>query len=1048
MVQCRLILLVAVIVFTCGAALGAERRQPAVRRTNEGVLSYSADERGNRVPDFSHCGYDNANSDIPDVPVRIVVAPAEGDDGPRIQAAIDRVAGLPQDANGFRGTIRLAPGEFRVAGQIRINAAGVVLQGSGADAAGTVVVATGADRRALLRLEGAGRRDLGAEVTIADAYVPVGATSVSLRSVEGLAEGDTIVITRTSSEEWIEALDCRELFIGWKPGSRDVQWERTITGIDGDRIAFDAPITSTIDGTIASGFVRKLERTERLERVGVEDLRLVSDYDESLPKDEDHAWFGVRIDNAKNAWVRRIGFQHFAGGAVLLGAGTHSITVEDCISQHPVSEIGGYRRHTFFALGQLALFQRCYSEQGRHDFSVGHCAAGPNAFVQCRAIEALGDSGPIESWATGVLYDNVRIDGSDLRLHNRWNSPPKVGWSAANCVLWQCRAAHVDCFRPPGENNWAIGCWATHQGDGTIESINDFVRPQSLYQAQLRERVGREAAQRCDPLLGKSIASTSPTYDQAAEFVRQSRAPAVRLRDLIRDNMRTAAERIRGSATGTADIVAAADQSGRQMDADASDDSATTRRVSVRNGWIVDGAGLKVGHRLTPSWWRGSLLPGEAVKMGPNVSRFAPGRFGDGRTNHLVEVADRLAVGGFASYEHHYGLWYDRRRDDHLMVRRSNGDVLPPFYAQPFRRSGRGVAWDGLSRYDLQSYSPWYWNRLHDFAKLCDQRGLLFLHHNYFQHNILEAGAHWVDSPWRPANNINDTGLPEPPPFIGDKRIFVAEQFYNVSNSKLRQLHRRYIRQCLDAFADCTNTLQLTSREYTGPLHFVKFWLDTIAEWEADSGKDALVALSCTKDVQDAILADADYGDRIDAIDIRYWTYQGDFSLYAPPGGKSLAPRQHLRQIRAKASSFGSIVKAVREYRELHPDKAVLYNADQACRSGRDGWAVLMGGGSLADVRVPAELAKAIVEMQPYGEPGQTDRVWQLRSADGNILAYSASTDVPLQLDSPAANATYRVRWIDPASGAVLPEEQTVAGGTLRLEPKSKVAWLVVSHDE
>jgi hypothetical protein len=63
----------------------------------------------------------------------------------------------------------------------------------------------------------------------------------------------------------------------------------------------------------------------------------------------------------------------------------------------------------------------------------------------------------------------------------------------------------------------------------------------------------------------------------------------------------------------------------------------------------------------------------------------------------------------------------------------------------------------------------------------------------YFQHNILEAGAHWVDCPWRPANNLNATDFPEPPPFRDSdgrepptyeagKRIFMAEQFYDVTH--------------------------------------------------------------------------------------------------------------------------------------------------------------------------------------------------------------------------------------------------------------------------
>ena len=143
------------------------------------------------------------------------------------------------------------------------------------------------------------------------------------------------------------------------------------------------------------------------------------------------------------------------------------------------------------------------------------------------------------------------------------------------------------------------------------------------------------------------------------------------------------------------------------------------------------------------------------------------------------------------------------------------------------------------------------------FAEKGAEKGLLLFHENYFQHNILEAGAHWVDCPWRSANNINQTDMPEPVPFAGDKRIFVADMFYDINHPVRRELHRRYIRQCLDNFADNPNVIQLTSAEFTGPLHFVQFWLDVIAEWEVETGKKAKVALSTTKDVQDAILAAA-----------------------------------------------------------------------------------------------------------------------------------------------------------------------------------------------
>lgn len=60
----------------------------------------------------------------------------------------------------------------------------------------------------------------------------------------------------------------------------------------------------------------------------------------------------------------------------------------------------------------------------------------------------------------------------------------------------------------------------------------------------------------------------------------------------------------------------------------------------------------------------------------------------------------------------------------------------------------------------------------------------------------------------------------------------MAEQFYDINNPILRPLHKQYIRQCLDNLKDKGNVVQLLSEEYTGPLHFTRFWLETIAEWE------------------------------------------------------------------------------------------------------------------------------------------------------------------------------------------------------------------------
>jgi hypothetical protein len=1034
---------------------------PVIDVGRDGKLTYAADERGNRIPDFSNCGYAGGDHEIPDVPGRIRISPSEGDDGPRIQAAIDEVSQRPLDNDGFRGAVLLLPGQFEVAGQLHIAASGVVLRGSGAGPDGTTLIATGTNRRALIRVAGGSDPTTNRETThaVIDEYVPVGATTLRLESTDGLSVGDTVLVSRPSTAQWITALGMDTFGVTWEPGSRDIRWDRVITRIGDSAVILDAPITTVIDKQFGGATVSRYEWPSRIAHVGIENMRLQSEYAADRPLDEDHAWFGVVMENTQDAWVRRVEFRGFAGGAVTLWDSTKRVTVEDCVSVEPVSEIGGHRRQTYFTCGQLTLFLRCWSEHGRRDFAVGHCAAGPNAFVNCVAARALGDSGPIESWASGVLYDNVQIDGGGLNLTNRWSSPPGAGWSAANCALWNCRAATMDVFRPPTASNWAIGVWARFTGDGTFQSRSDSVRPLSLYQAQLEGRVGKRLAAKVGIGLADPIGSTNPTIAEAAKFAEQSRLPPRQLVDIIRERFRAlprqldavrsqlsteygvpSADGISVSTLRTPDVEGpSSPTSGTGHDPN---DGRRPHPLSLQNGWLIANGKLITGGSLGQNFWQGTTRPDEARTHGPAITRFVPGRTGTGFTDDLASVADRMLASHAAVFDHHYGLWYDRRRDDHTMGRQVDGDVAAPFYEQPFARSGRGQAWDGLSKYDLTKFNPWYWHRLRDFARICDDRGLVLVHQNFFQHNILEAGAHWADCPWRSANNVNDTGFPEPPPYVGDKRIFLAEQFYDVTNEHRRELYRGYIRQCLDNFSDCTNVIQMTSAEYSGPLEFVKFWLDTVIEWERERGKNVIVGLSAPKNVQDAILSDTQRAPHVDVIDIRYWAYIAGGELYAPDAGQNLAPRQHLRQTRQKSGGYSAIVKAVREYRMRYPHKAVTYYADQYCPSGRDGWAVLMGGGSFPDVKLPAKLAEVIPTMRPDDNLVSGASQWCLSNSDSDCLIYLENTRGQIRIALPVQVAAYRANWIDRASGEITAIEDIGKDGPTILRSRTQVLWI------
>lgn len=985
--------------------------RPAIGPGEDGRLIYRADSRGDRVIDFSHAGYAGGGLVLPLPDASIVVAAPRGDATATLQAAVDRVSAQPVGAGGLRGVVQLERGRFEIGGQIRIRAGGVVLRGYGAGDDGTVLIATGVSRRSLIEVMGSGAAvDVAAEVRkIADAYVAVGATHVTLETVEGLSVGDRVVVRRPSTAEWIDRLGMNA-FEGWRPqnrlhwqsGSRDLSWARTITAIEGRTVSLDAPLTTSLDAKYGQATLAPQHFDGRIEQVGIEHLRLVSPHDPARPKDEDHAWFGVSMDRVRDGWVRDISARGFVSYVINLGPDASRITVQDVEAAEPVSEIGGFRRRVFYSAGQQVLFNRCASTEGSHDFVLGHGAAGPNVFLDCKAINAHDDSGPIESWASGALFDNVIVRGGPLRLANRGRDGQGVGWAAANSVLWNCQATDVEAAMPPDAWNLAVGCKGVVKGDGIVERpgvqpFRDFERaeaatPRSLYVAQLAERLGEGA-----------LAALSPATYPAA--------PA--------GTPRLAAEDVRDWKAAHATPAS------------------TAGPLHVENGrFVIDGQDAwkkKVGF----SWFQAQMPPALAATFGPAITRFAPGRTGVGATDDLEAMAAALRPGDV--FYHHYGLWYDRRRVDHNYFGSPDertGEVWGPFMELPWARSGTGRAWDGLSKYDLTRFNPWFFDRVDEFAGQADRQGRVLFYAFYFQHWLLESRAHYVDFPWRPVNTIQATGLPDEVP--------AAEVFYDVSDPVRRDLHRRYIRHSLDVLKDRKNVVYGIDREYSGPLSFVEFWLDMIAEWERENDHDVMIALEIPKAQLDALLNDPVRRPMITALGVHHWLYRTDGNLFTIEGGVNRAPREQqdafipppngneaLGVQRAPLWETTPAMKyrAWREYADKAPDVVFLFPQDLFPDLTR-----------AVEAAVPAGDRKGSV--MTTEARSATASSWAMAAPSGARLVYSIQGE-PVTLTMPSSSG-WRVTWI----GDETVHSEVAGGAEAVLNPPSAMvgkpwaAWL------
>ncbi len=1005
-----------------------KEQPPRPIEVQKGVLSYNADERGNRIPDFSYAGYMAGEQDIPTAIVRVRVPQTSDDATKQIQQALDYVASLPIDKNGLRGTVLLDEGTYNVDGALRINASGVVLRGSGVEK--TTVLGRGVDRQTLITVAGKNDKVLSPEIKITDSYVPVNAMQFRVEK-HSFKVGDDVQVRRVGTAEWIKELGTDHFgggitALGWKPGNLDIVWDRKVTAVNGDQITVDVPITTAIDASLGSGFVCANKWQGRISNVGVENLTLQSSYNEKNKKDEAHRWMAIVIENAQDAWVRQVTFKNFAGSAVVAWETAKRVTVEDCKSLEPISEIANERRNTFYTTATQTLFLRCYAERGMHDFAVGYCAAGPIAFVQCESHQPYGYSGTIDTWASGVLLDVVNVDGNALGFPNRDQDMQGAGWTAANSMLWQCTAAKVYNMAPPTAQNWAIGTWAQFIGEGYWSESNNQVQPRSLYSAQLSQRLGKDMSYRAQLIDMGGEASSSPTVEKAMELTAEAHNPIQTLPDWVDKAAQRNPISIDASTAKVLPAVVAAKE------------EKSVAPLEVKNGWLVRNGELMVGSRIDVSWWSGSIKPNfiKTARRAYHITRYVPGRTGTGYTDDLDAMTDTMLAKNMVGVDYNYALWYDRRRDDHERIRRMDGEVWAPFYELPFARTGGDeLGWDGLSKYDLTTYNSWYWLRLKQFADLADKKNLMLTYQHYFQHNIIEAGAHWADFPWRPANNVNNTPFVEPTHYAGDKRIFYADQFYDVSNPEYRALHEAYIRKSLNSFSD-NGVLHLTSAEYTGPLHFVQFWLDVIADWEKETGKKVLIGLSTTKDVQDSILADPKRAAVVDVIDIRYWWYQADGSAYAPQGGQNLAPRQHARLLKPKNTSFEQVYHAVSEYKTKHPDKAVIFSAQ-----GNYDMAEFMGGGSLAAIPVKDKmfLASAASMM-----PTKMGINLALKNDAGECVVYAIDGSVTLDLTQ--YSGKYTAQWINPRDGNFYKKTQAVKSGEkVKLSPPESgmnLLWL------
>jgi hypothetical protein len=560
---------------------------PLISMGDDGKLVYKPySDKGDRLMDWSHCGYRNSSVPIPDVAVAETFAPLEGKPEPvvnmaypmgpdsraRIQAAIDKVAELPPNADGSRGAVLLKKGTHYVKGSLTIRS-GVVLRGEGDGEDGTILILQsdkGGDIAVHLG-EPHGKADPMGEpdaVRIVEDYLPSGSLQLTVENAGQFKVGDDVHVLKSTNQEWIDHLGMGKRLQHirggkegagkrpWLPEAYQFRHHRRIAAIDGNRITLDAILPQSFEKKHGGGSVYKVDVSSIGTHAGIESLQIVSNYDTSVKDNNKTTNFmnfatAVEVAGTQDSWVRDCTMKHLSFGAVNTGHNTRQITVRDTKCLAPVGPARGGKRYAFnIGGGTLHLFYNCYSEDSRHDFALGSRETGPFAFVKCTAVRGE-QSEPHHRWSAGALYDNVSTKDGTLAAINRGDSGSGHGWAAANTMFWNCDAKSIVVMDPEtdGENNFAIGYrgtfdprtgttglryandragyWGTPQegkfygfalmGSGHIESPDGPVKPDSLFEQQLIDRIGRDQA---ESVLGSPSGKISSATSRVAPSLR------------------------------------------------------------------------------------------------------------------------------------------------------------------------------------------------------------------------------------------------------------------------------------------------------------------------------------------------------------------------------------------------------------------------------------------------------------------------------------------------------------------------------------------------
>ena len=178
------------------------------------------------------------------------------------------------------------------------------------------------------------------------------------------------------------------------------------------------------------------------------------------------------MSGVADGWARKIVISNTVNSISVTG---RRITVEDITLKHDSASLGAAKPADINGSGAQLLFNRCRSTcDNVFFFGTGAKVTGPIVLLNC-VFQGHGWIQPHQRWATGLLIDNCEVPDGGIDFMNRGEMGSGHGW-AIGCVGEKQQGAMPFDKGPLLE-------------EGIYDSYGQAVAPESLYLAQLRERL-------------------------------------------------------------------------------------------------------------------------------------------------------------------------------------------------------------------------------------------------------------------------------------------------------------------------------------------------------------------------------------------------------------------------------------------------------------------------------------------------------------------------------------------------------------------------------